>query len=140
MLGTVDWYGVLMREAGVIEEKLDVRLVIDRRITDELGEMAKKTLVTFNQTKPSAAKIAGNVVFWMRKLKPIHIAQDSHNAYLLVNELLAVLVGIGICNLPTVMPPTKVTMSKAMRNDLITSLRYHSHSPNSLAMFFEALI
>lgn len=140
MIGTVDWYGILMHEAEIIEDTLQLKLVVNQPVVDELEEMAMKTLATFNQTKPSAAKIAGNVVFWIKKLKPVHTAQNSPNEFLLVNELLAVMVGIGICNLPTILPPTSVTMSEPTMNDLIASLRYHSHSPNSLAMFFEALI
>ena len=139
MLGTVDWYGILMREAGIIESTLQLNLVIVEPIVDELEEIAKKTLSTFNQTKPSATKIAGNVAFWIKKLKPVHSEQNSPNEYLLVNELLAVMVGIGLCNLPTINPPANVTISEPTINDLIRSLRYHSHSPNSLAMFFEAL-
>ncbi|MFA7242375.1 MAG: hypothetical protein WC091_19860, partial [Sulfuricellaceae bacterium] len=105
MLGSVDWYAILQREAGILEGILGLKLIIDRVAVDELEEMAKKTLASFNQDKPSAAKTAGNVVFWIKKLKPVSRAPDSPNDYRLVNELLAIILETsveraGVCGFP----------------------------------------
>jgi hypothetical protein len=140
MSRNVDWYQVLLREAAIIEKRLCVLLVIDRVAIDEIDEMSEKTLSSFNQTKPSVAKVAGNVVFWIKKLKPISRAADSENDYRLINELVAVLVGVGICNSQYGGTAHAVNMTAQTLNDLVASLRYHSYSPNSVAMIFESLM
>lgn len=134
----VDWYLILKRQADLIEKKFDLKLTIDLVTIDEIDEMAKKTLASFNQNKPSVAKVAGNVAFWIKKLKPLNRASDSSNDYRVINELAAVLVGAGICN--TLGHRSNVEMSAQMLNDLVSSLRYHSYSPNSVAMIFESLM
>ncbi len=97
MSRNVEWYQVLLREAAIVEKRLGVLLVIDRVTIDEIDEMSEKTLSGFNQNKPSVAKVAGNLVFWIKKLKPISRAGDSENDYRLINELVAVLVGWLVC-------------------------------------------
>lgn len=140
MAGPVDWYAVLQREAGIVEKVLDVELNIDRVTIDEIDEMAEKTLAGFNQDKPSVAKVAGNLVFWIKKLKPLNRHPDSDNDYRLANELVAILVGVGICNVHFGGTPNEVKMTARTLNDFAASLRYHSYSPNSVAMIFESLM
>lgn len=136
----VDWYAVLRREAELVEKSLGVLLHIDRVAIDEIDEMSEKTLVGFNQNKPSVAKVAGNVVFWIKKLKPVSRQPDSDNDYRLINELVAILVGVGICNLHYSGTANALHMPPQTLNDLAASLRYHSYSPNSVAMIFESLM
>jgi hypothetical protein len=139
-MGNIDWNAILKWAADNIERKFRIELNINRKIVDEIDTMAEKTLEGFNQKTPSVTKVAGNAVFWIKKLKPLNRVPDkgSGDDYLLINELAAVLVGVGICNMHHYQGVVH-KMKGHMVKDMVASLRYHSYSPNSIAMIFESL-
>ena len=50
------------------------------------------------------------------------------------------MVGVGVCNLHYAGTDKQISLHHQTLNDLASSLRYHSYSPNSIAMIFEALM
>ena len=88
----------------------------------------------------SPFKLAGIICFWVRKLKPFSVAGDEE-ANRFVNEAIALYTGIyfvygyGKDTGKTALPK----INGAYIHDLIKSLRYNSHSPNSTAFVFESL-
>lgn len=136
----IDWQIIVYDVAITLEKAFDTKLYIDRVTIDELDEKATQTLQSFNQDTPSYAKRAGNVVFWIKKLKPLSRAVGGKNDCRFINELLAVLVGVGICNHKFNGTNEKMKIPSSMLQDLASSLRYHSHSPNSVALIFESLM
>jgi hypothetical protein len=89
----------------------------------------------------SSFKMGGIICFWLRKLKPFQVLDDSAvNRF--VNEAIAFYPGYYFvcgCNSkkPKNFTPPKVTAT--FIHDFIQSLRYNSHSPNSSAFVFESL-
>ena len=140
-LNNIDWEAALHDGCALAEHSLNLSLTIDRDIVREIAAEAEKTLAGLQMTSsPNVAKIAGHVAFWIRKLKPIAHAADSPHRFLAVNELVGILVGMGICR--SYFDDTRketVELPKRVMNDWIASLRHHSHSPHSCALMFELL-
>jgi hypothetical protein len=138
---SVDWIAVLNSAAALCERVYAIQLDIDRDIVREITLRANDTLDALNMSSmPNVAKIAGHVAFWIRKLKPITHSQDSQNKLLTINEVIGILVGIGICQRyfdSQVRRPFK--LPHRVMKDWAVSLRNHSHSPHSCAIAFEFL-
>jgi len=88
----------------------------------------------------SPFKMAGILCFWVRKLKPFSVADDEE-ANRFVNEAIAFFTGVYFIygygkDTGKVAPPK---IQRSYIHDLIKSLRYNSHSPNSTAFIFESL-
>ena len=137
----------------------------DSIVADEVVKVAEDDL---NRIKgvpsPNAFKIAGHYTFWIRKLKPFRIFDlDDMQAMLMamgysyklnadklndnilsaadprrliVNELIAVKVGIAIIE----EDGHVLRWNPELINDLIESLRYHSHSASAIRMFYEGML
>jgi hypothetical protein len=138
----IDWYAIIKEMADKLEKKFRIGLNVNRTIVDEIDTMAAKTIEGFNQKTPSVTKVAGNAVFWIKKLKPLNRVpgKGSGDDYLLINELASILVGVGICNMHHSKGAfRKMSIDGHMVKDMAASLRYHSYSPNSIAMIFESL-
>jgi hypothetical protein len=140
MRGQVDVRAVLEEVTSHIETSFGVVLDIDQVTVTEIGTRATITLEGFNQKNPSTTKMAGNYVFWIKKLKPLSLVYSRHQRddYRILNELAALLVGVGICK-KYYRPDITSKVTHAMLLDMASSLRYHSYSPNSIAMIFESL-
>lgn len=89
-------------------------------------------------------KIAGIVVFWVRKLKPFYYdfdeAAKSGKLHPL-NELIAIQTGLAICSQykDDCSLLDDIRLSDRVLKDWLHSLRYHSHSPYSSILAFELL-
>lgn len=89
----------------------------------------------------SQFKFAGIVCFWIRKLKPFSTDNSAYNRF--INETLAFLVayffifGYQKKSKKNDYHAPKITPNYL--HDIIKSLRYNSHSPNSTAFIFESL-
>ena len=132
----MDWHQVMDDTCISLEYMLDVKLVIDDDIVKEINLMAIRTLKQYQPVKPNAAKIAGHIAFWTRKLKPIFYDGDTKNKYLTINELAGVLIGFGVCF--HFYNNSKIHPHGRWFEDWLKSLRFNSHSPQSTALFFEA--
>jgi hypothetical protein len=134
-----DWSQVLFDATTLCERSNDVKLCIDRDIVKEISEKANASLAALNmQTIPNVAKVAGHVAFWIRKLKPIYHAADTPNKLLTCNEVIGILVGIGICQRYFDDHSKQgIHLSSRVAKDWAASLRTHSHSPHSCAIAFE---
>ena len=141
-INNVNWQPILIHAVEHIESIAKVNLVVSEVITLEINKRIKDCLSGTGLARPNVAKIAGQVAFWIRKLKPIHIAETSPNYYLLVNEHASLLVGLSICN--TYKDDTSksidIFLPPRIFSDWILSFRYNSHSPNSSMTSFELLM
>lgn len=136
------WQKILLHAAGKIEQDYHVRLVVDGSILNEISMVIDESIAALGFPNPNVAKIAGEVAFWVRKLKPLSIASDSPNYYRFSNERAALLIGLAIANLyeDDQGQRRKVWLPSDILRDWITSLRYHSHSPYSSITSFELLL
>jgi len=132
---------VLSDAATLCERVYGLSLTIDRDVLREISEQAEGTLFQLNMsTLPNVAKVAGHVAFWIRKLKPIAHAPDSTHKMLTINEIVGILVGVGICQKYFDDQTRKgFRLPKRIMLDWVMSLRTHSHSPHSCAITFEFL-
>lgn len=141
-VGNIDWFAILYQQAQTIEQSAGVKIVISKAICLEIGRLINDNLLAIGLIHPNVAKIAGQVAFWVRKLKPLSIAQDSPNYLLTVNELAGLRIGLAICN--TFKDDNSKVQSIALPprifRDWVNSFRYHSHSPHSSMISFELLM
>jgi hypothetical protein len=145
-----------------IEGELNCTILHDREITEEAIMEAEKG---FNSIRgvpfPNQFKVAGQVAFWLRKLKPFRIFRcstfirylDEHGVahgvpralaerevtgnplHPFVNEMIAAQAAFGIVRAGgTVLKP-----KAELVHDLIFSLRYHSFSPNAVRIILEGM-
>ena len=137
----IHWKNVLFEIAGELEPRFMLKLNIDSDVVEEMEHHLRRTLSHLSLgTRPNVAKIAGHVSFWIRKLKPISFSEDSPNKLLVINELVAVLVGGGICaRYFDDTSKSSFVLSKRLLYDWSSSLRFNSHSPHSCAITFEML-
>ena len=91
-------------------------------------------------SEPSEYKIAGTLIFWVRKLKPFSFEKQLNkeqwlNPFLFLNEYIAVLYGYMILHHLRIQN-SKENKSPNSRfiKDLVVQLRYSSFSPSSLEM------
>ena len=91
-----------------------------------------------NLKKPSEYKIAGAIIFWMRKLKPFvfEIKQNKwHNPCLYLNEYIAVIYGYEVLyHLQKAKDKPNKKLHPRFIEDLAIQLRYSAFSPSSLEM------
>ena len=137
----IDWGSVLHEIAANLESRFELDLLIDSDVVAEIGDQLDRTLQALPlATRPNIAKVAGHVAFWIRKLKPISHSANTQKKLLVINELVAILVGAGICaryfddtsSEHIVLPPRILF-------DWASSFRLNSHSPHSCAIAFEML-
>ena len=119
-IGNIDWFAILRKEAATIEEQTRVKIDISKPICQEVGRLIGDNLTAIGLQQPNVAKIAGQVAFWVRKLKPLSLSRDTPNFLLTLNELAGLRIGIF--------------------RDWVNSFRYHSHSPHSSMISFELLM
>ncbi len=141
-IGNVRWDNILLDVATRIENQHHVKILIDSVIVCEVGRLICMQLESIGLEKPNIAKIAGQVAFWIRKLKPLYISQDSPNKLLTVNELAALHIGLALClkyrdDNSKVNP---VRLPPRIFRDWVSGFRYHSHSPHSSMTSFELLM
>lgn len=141
MLDTIDWAQPLCRAVDQLEKKFGVSLCLDSDLVKEIGSHLKRTVEEIPMdSKPNVAKIAGHAAFWIRKLKPIHHDDSQQEVVehklLNVNELAAILVGAGICQMNF---REDFRLPNRIFFDWASSLRINSHSPASCAIAFELL-
>lgn len=137
----IDWPPILHNACALVEKRQDITLCIDTDILNEIALKVEETLHALQMnTMPNVAKVAGHVAFWIRKLKPIYHAPASTGKLLTINEVVGILVGVGICqqyfddhSRAALRLPARVM------KDWAASLRNHSHSPHSCAIAFEFL-
>ncbi len=137
----IDWQKVLTDATDVCERRFGLFLVIDADIVGEIAVQANSSLAALNMnTMPNVAKVAGHVAFWIRKLKPVFHGEGSANKLLTINEVVGILVGVGICRRYFDEKAKKnFTLPDRIMKDWSMSLRNHSHSPHSCAISFEFL-
>lgn len=122
-----------------MKKKYNMTIVVDERIALETGRLVNDHINGIGLIQPNAAKIAGQVAFWLRKLKPLYPSESSQSFLLTLNELAALYVGLAICNRyrdDSSKDHVVRTPPRIMR-DWVNSFRYHSHSPHSSMISFE---
>ena len=135
------WREVLFDCLTGFEKKFSCQISVDNEILADVTAFTMRSLSQYGLRKPNVAKIAGTLSFWFRKLKPIGYMPGSGANFTAVNELLALMLGLSICQSykdDLSNPDFKVAaIPKRLLVDWVNSLRAHSHSPNSAAMSFE---
>lgn len=141
-IGNIDWFAILQEEAATIEKQTAVKIDISKPICQEVGRLIGDNLAAIGLQQPNVAKIAGQVAFWVRKLKPLSLSHDSPNFLLTLNELAGLRIGLAICNTYKDDQSKTETLALPPRifRDWVNSLRYHSHSPHSSMISFELLM
>lgn len=140
-------------------------VLIDAKVLEECGKKTVETLGKLNGVPtPNALKTAGHLAFWIRKLKPFSLynrqeqlkllkglgvknpesvlpsgSSPSGFAAMTINELIAISVACGVVE-QFHLPKVSLSPSASLVNDLAVGLRYHSYSPSSLAILFEAMV
>lgn len=136
----IDWKRLLGSVCDTVEEFYEVKLQVD---TDELAELerfSEESLKSYKLGSPNAAKIAGHLCFWLRRFKPIRHAPDSRNKLLAANEMVALWLGLAICDQYYDDARCRsFSIDQRILKDWVASLRYNSHSPHALAIAFEIL-
>ena len=140
-LSNVDWAAILMAEATAVEKDYRIIFNIDEAVVLEAERIIRDSMDSIGLTQPNVAKIAGLVAFWLRKLKPLSVAEDSPNNLLTLNEVIALRIGLAICNAykDDDSKAQAIKLPPRILNDWVNSFRYHSHSPNSSMISFELL-
>ena len=141
-LQNVDWKAIFLKEVKQIEDRHKINLLIDEAIIFEIGKMVEDSLGNIGLEHPNVAKIAGQVAFWIRKLKPTSISPNSPNNALYANERIALSVGLAICNMykDDNSKSDQIHIPPRIFRDWIIGFRYHSHSPHSAMTSFELLM
>lgn len=138
MIGNIDWARLVKPICGAVEREFNVKLKVDTDALMELGAIAAKTTGRYEIAHPNPAKVAGHVVFWFRRIKPLSYADDTPAKCFAVNELAALWLGLAICNTHRGDESKAVLrLPPRIAKDWMASLRYNSHSPHALAMAFE---
>lgn len=138
----VDWFTILCREAAVIEKKANICIDIDEAIVLEVDRLVREHLLATGLQHPNVAKVAGQVMFWVGKLKPLRLSADSPNSLLTLNELAGLRIGLAICNAyrDDSSKGRHITLPPRIGRDWVSSLRYDYHSPHSSMLSFELLM
>lgn len=138
----VHWGVLLDKVTEHAEKEMGLALVVDADVVEEVAHCANKTVESFNKDHPNLAKIAGSVVFWIRRLKPVTHDPASRQKYLAINEWIALRVGIAICGLYSDDSAKFdcVRISERVFTDWATSLRKNAHSPHGIVMAFEVMV
>ena len=141
-IDNIDWFAILHEQAAIIEKRHDIRIDIDEATCLEVGRVVDDHLAATGLERPNVAKIAGQVAFWVRKLKPLRLSATSPNYLSTLNELAGLLIGLAICNLykDDCSKAQKIHLPPRIFRDWVNSLRYHSHSPHSSMISFELLM
>ena len=140
MSGNIRWYDILLDLVEKAEKAFDLKIGIELDIIDEIQVRVQESLDRIDGTAPNAAKNAGIVAFWIRKLKPPSIHQTSNYSFLPLNEYIALKVGLAIC--AKYFDDTrkeKISLNPRILRDWVFSFRYNSHSPHSALISFEML-
>jgi len=143
----VKWMDLLIEVAAEDEKLFAARgaklvICIQRSITEEVGRRIERSIEMDGIERGNAAKIAGVTAFWIRKLKPLYVepSAESSKTYAFINELVSIQVGVAICNRYFSDSGLKgIRVNRRVLKDWLTSLRYHSHSPQSAMIAFELL-
>ena len=134
----VNWLTILDSLTAAAEREFSLVVSIEKAVIKEIQERVDSGLANFQE--PNAAKIAGIVAFWIRRLKPLRVERESPNPFLLINEFIALKVGISICEqYYDDARKEKITLNPRILRDWIFSFRYNSHSPHSSLISFEML-
>lgn len=139
----VNWRKVLAEIAGNIASEFNLNILVEEFVLQEISDRIDTSLSHIEFDNPNVAKIAGIVMFWVRKLKPFHYDFDEMaNSGKLhpLNELIAVQTGLAICSqYKDDYSLENIRLSPRILKDWLHSLRYHSHSPYSSILVFELL-
>ena len=85
----IDWLEILLKEAKTLEKEFLISVDIDERTVLEVERVISDHLLAISLEHPNVAKIAGQVAFWIRKLKPLQLSNNSPNSLLTINEIAA---------------------------------------------------
>ncbi len=143
-----------------VADEWQCQIVYDRGIGQEIVLKAEEHLQSISGVPaPNPFKVAGYYAFWIRKLKPCRVFStqsfitmlDHHKIihqvkaptsaenlphWAFVNEMIAVKLAFAILSAGGIKMPVKAELV----HDLITSLRYHSISPNALRIVLESMV
>ena len=141
LLGNVDWEEILRAHCQAFEDKVEgVDIEIDCDIIADTKELATKTLADYRLDNPNAAKVAGHICYWLCRLKPVRNAEGASKRPLMVNEAVALQVGLSICHRYfDDLRAEAFSLDDEILKDWVISLRYDIDSPNALAVAFELM-
>jgi len=125
-------------------KQLNIKITIDNNILADViqrwcDEIKKIETINQNINYVSPFRVSGFLTFWIRKLKPFSVIKYSDKdieKQIYVNEIFALIIGLillyGLLN-----DKKKINSGAFLR--LLTSLRYNSMSPMSVALIYEYL-
>jgi len=140
MTGNIRWEDILFELAVKMERDFCLVIGIEYDIIEEIKGRFQESFDRLDGVAPNAAKCAGLVAFWIRKLKPLSIHPTSEFSFLPLNEYVALLVGLAICaRYFDNSDKASIRLNPRILRDWIFSFRYNSHSPHSSLISFELL-
>ena len=143
MINNIDWSKVLCDIAVAISDEIELNIAVEGFILKEIEDRINISLQHLDIKNPNVAKIAGIVMFWIRKLKPFNYAYEETakgNKLHTLNELIAIHTGLNICSrYKDDYSLENFYLEDRLLIDWLHSLRYHSHSPYSSLFVFELL-
>jgi len=132
--------GIVLDKAKIANLDIDIDEVILSDVIDKWCEEVKK-IENSNASIEyvSAFRVSGFLTFWIRKLKPFNIkkyTKEEIEKQIFVNEIFAVVIGLILLY---GLKKERRKINKGAFYRLLTSLRYNSMSPNSVALIYEYL-
>lgn len=140
--GNIQWQPLLEYIANKISTNYGVDLILDEAVVLEASRRIEENLNSLGFQRPNVAKVAGQVAFWIRKLKPLSISPDSKNHFCFANERAALALGLAICERykDDLSTDRQLRLHPRIFMDWVVGFRYHSHSPHSSMTSFELLM
>ncbi len=141
-VNNITWFTILCAEAEELEKIFNIKVLVEEATALEISKLISDTLPNIGIERPNVAKIAGQIAFWIRRLKPLRIDPSSPNYLVTLNEIAALRVGLAVCNIYKDDSAKTISSTPPRRIlcDWINSFRYHSHSLHSSMISFELLV
>lgn len=131
----LDWMAQMSKAIHVVGTAHHLGIKVNASIR---RDVAKKVGRGLREPKDSLklTTAAGLVTFWVSKLKPLSIAEDEGEAYLPVNEAVALLTGMAIAYGDEDAIPA---MPDGIISQWINNLRYDVTTPQGVVLMFDLL-
>lgn len=139
----LSWADILSHAVGIIEKGQNAKFTINPVVQDEITRMIQTSIAELGFPSPSVAKLAGIVAFWVCKLQPVRISEDSPNYYCFPNEHAALLIGLTLADLykdEKTGERKQVRLDTNLMGDWMRIFRYHSYTLHSTILSFEILL
>ena len=137
--GNINWYQFFIDEIKSMERKFIIKINIQQDIIYEIRSCVKDSILRLALSNPNVAQTSGYLVFWINKLKPLDLSNNSKNKYRFINERAALVTGLSICFYykDDSCMENILKLPDRVFDNIIYGLRYNIYSAASLVELFE---